>query len=167
MIADAAVRMPELTSSIGTAFKILKSLNDLNEKIKSAELKGLTGDLGVELAEAKMRLAEVLNENTQLKSNARALESPSFAPGPKCGRKSWKVVATRPDNDFGAMGVSVRSYKCSECGLSEPSSTHNSAVGYVTPRDMLAGRRGEIHAERDRKLEKARKQRQIHRQQVA
>lgn len=40
----------------------------------------------------------------------------------------------------------------------------NSAVGYVTPKDMLAGRQKEIHAERDRKLEEARKERQIRRQ---
>src|SRR5258707_9582469 len=39
----------------------------------------------------------------------------------------------------------------------------NSAVGYITPKDMLAGRQQEIHAERDRKLEAARKQRQIRR----
>jgi len=43
----------------------------------------------------------------------------------------------------------------------------NSAVVYITPKDMLAGRQQEIHAERDRKLEAARKQRQIRRQQAA
>ena len=43
----------------------------------------------------------------------------------------------------------------------------NSATGYVTPKDMLAGRPQEIHAERDRKLEVARKQRQIRRKQAA
>ena len=43
----------------------------------------------------------------------------------------------------------------------------NSATGYITPKDMLAGRQREIHAERDRKLETARKQRQIRRQQAA
>jgi len=42
----------------------------------------------------------------------------------------------------------------------------NSALGYITPKDMLAGRQQEIHAERDRKLEVERKQRQIHRQQA-
>jgi transposase InsO family protein len=42
----------------------------------------------------------------------------------------------------------------------------NSAVGYITPKDMLAGRQQEIHAGRDRKLEAARKQRQIRRQQA-
>ena len=39
----------------------------------------------------------------------------------------------------------------------------NSAIGYITPKDMLAGRQQEIHAERDRKLEEARKQRRIRR----
>ena len=43
----------------------------------------------------------------------------------------------------------------------------NSAIGYVTPKDMLAGRQQEIQAERDRKLEAARRQRQLRRQQVA
>jgi hypothetical protein len=41
------------------------------------------------------------------------------------------------------------------------------ATGYITPKDILAGRQHEIHAERDRKLEAARKQRQIRRQQAA
>ena len=43
----------------------------------------------------------------------------------------------------------------------------NSAFGYITPKDMLAGRQREIHCARDRKLETARKQRQIRRQQAA
>ena len=42
----------------------------------------------------------------------------------------------------------------------------NSATGYITPKDILAGRQQEIHVERDRKLEAARKQRQIRRQQA-
>jgi len=36
----------------------------------------------------------------------------------------------------------------------------NSAIGCITPKDMLAGRQAEIHAARDRKLEEARHQRQ-------
>jgi hypothetical protein len=39
--------------------------------------------------------------------------------------------------------------------------------GFVTPADMLAGRQGEIHTARDRKLEEARQPRQIRRQQAA
>src|SRR5206468_5250362 len=43
----------------------------------------------------------------------------------------------------------------------------NSAIGYITPKDMLAGRQQEIHAERDQKLEGARKLRQSRRQKAA
>ena len=41
------------------------------------------------------------------------------------------------------------------------------AVGYITPKDMLAARQQEIHAERDRKLDAARKMRKDRRQQAA
>ncbi|MGA8026226.1 MAG: integrase core domain-containing protein [Bryobacteraceae bacterium] len=40
----------------------------------------------------------------------------------------------------------------------------HSAIGFVTPADMLAGHQKEIHAARDRKLEEARRQRQLRRQ---
>jgi hypothetical protein len=43
----------------------------------------------------------------------------------------------------------------------------NSATGYITPKDMLAGRQRDIHAERDRKLEAARKMRKDRRKQAA
>ena len=43
----------------------------------------------------------------------------------------------------------------------------NSATGYITPKDMLAGRQEKIHEERDRKLEAARKMRKDRRQQAA
>jgi hypothetical protein len=43
--------------------------------------------------------------------------------------------------------------------------TTPSSIGYITPKDMLAGHQQEIQAERDRKLEAARQQRQIRRRQ--
>jgi transposase InsO family protein len=43
----------------------------------------------------------------------------------------------------------------------------NSATGYITPKDMLAGHQQEIQAERDRKLEAAREQRKNRRQRAA
>ena len=43
----------------------------------------------------------------------------------------------------------------------------HSAIGFVTPVDMLAGRQAEIHAARDRKLEQARQERQRCRQKAA
>ena len=43
----------------------------------------------------------------------------------------------------------------------------NSATGFITPKDLLAGRQEEIHAERDLKMETSRQQRQVRRQQAA
>jgi putative transposase len=43
----------------------------------------------------------------------------------------------------------------------------NSTNGHITPKDMLAGYKHEIQAERDRKLEAAREQRKNRRQRVA
>jgi len=43
----------------------------------------------------------------------------------------------------------------------------HSAIGFVTPADMLAGRQTEIHAARDRKLGEARQRRQKRRQEAA
>ena len=43
----------------------------------------------------------------------------------------------------------------------------HSAIGYVTPRNMLAGRQQVIHAERDRKLAAAREHRKNRRQRAA
>jgi len=43
----------------------------------------------------------------------------------------------------------------------------NSAIGYITPKDMLAGHQQEIQVDRDRKLEAAREQRKNRRQRSA
>jgi putative transposase len=43
----------------------------------------------------------------------------------------------------------------------------DSAIGYITPKDMLAGHPQEIQADRDRKLEAAREQRRNRRQRAA
>ena len=43
----------------------------------------------------------------------------------------------------------------------------NSAIGYITPKDVLAGQQQEIQAERDRKLDAAREQRKNRRQPAA
>jgi hypothetical protein len=43
----------------------------------------------------------------------------------------------------------------------------NSAIGYITPKDLLAGYHQEIQAERDRKFEAAREQRKNRRQRAA
>ena len=43
----------------------------------------------------------------------------------------------------------------------------HSAIGYITPRDMLEGRQQEIFRQRDEKLEAARERRKLRRLQAA
>jgi len=43
----------------------------------------------------------------------------------------------------------------------------HSAIGYVTPKDMLEGKQNQIHIQRNLKLEGARQMRQLRRQQAA
>ena len=43
----------------------------------------------------------------------------------------------------------------------------NSAIGYITPKDILTGHQQEIQADRDRKLEAARQERKNRRQRAA
>jgi hypothetical protein len=99
------------------------------------------------------------------------------APGPP--------LVTQPDPLLKPVAVSTRCFLMSAearailtesvlCPFhAEPTQNHynnvrlNSATGYITPKDMLVGRQQDIHAERDRKLEAARKQRQIRRKQDA
>ena len=42
----------------------------------------------------------------------------------------------------------------------------HSAIGHVTPQDMLHGRQAKNHAERDRRLDEARQPRQLRRRQA-
>ena len=58
-------------------------------------------------------------------------------------------------------------FGCPSVSLPKRTVRLHSAIGFVTPADMLAGRQKEIHDARDGKLEEARRQRQLRRQQAA
>jgi transposase len=51
--------------------------------------------------------------------------------------------------------------------MAEHIALKKNAIGYVTPKDMLAGHQQEIQAERDRKLDAAKEQRKNRRQRAA
>lgn len=116
--------MPEIIASITSAIAIVKNLSKLSDKLKNAELNGLIADLSLEMSELKMRMSELVDENTQLKAAARALDSPVHDPCPRCGKRTWKVESSRPDRDFGDMGGMIRTYKCAECAFTEDKFSH-------------------------------------------
>jgi regulator of replication initiation timing len=111
--------MSDLTISLSTAFGILKRLKDINENIKNSEFSNLIADLSVELAEVKMKLAGVIEENVKLKEQVRTLQNADGDPCPKCRKRGWEPERSKPHPEFGEMGAINRTYKCSLCGFSE------------------------------------------------
>ena len=63
--------------------------------------------------------AALAEENTTLKQRIRELEGLDGEKCPKCRRMGWRIVDSKPDPTFGDLGGTRRTYKCSECGLSE------------------------------------------------
>lgn len=111
--------MPEIISSITAAITTAKKMMEISEKIKDAELRNLVGDLSIKLADIKIQLANVTEENTQLKARVRALESTEGEKCPKCRKPGLQLESSRLHPLFGEVGVIERMYKCSLCGFSE------------------------------------------------
>jgi hypothetical protein len=111
--------MPEVFATIASALATAKKMKEISDKIKDAELRNLVGDLSLELAEIKIQLANVTEENSQLKAKVRALENTEGDPCPKCRKRGWNVESSQPDPTFGDLGGIRRTYKCSLCGFSE------------------------------------------------
>ena len=111
--------MSDLIASVSAAIDIAKRLRQVGENIRDAEIQNLVADLSLELAEAKMKLSAVLEENVALKAKVRELETSEADPCPKCRRRGWQLEDSRPDTVFGDVGGFRRIYTCSLCGFSE------------------------------------------------
>jgi hypothetical protein len=119
-IAISARKSASSPGRPGWACGILKRLRDINENIKNSEFSNLIADLHMELAEAKVKLAGVMEENIRLKEQVTALQNTEGEPCPKCRKRGWELES-RPHPIFGDAGGVNRTYKCSACGFSERS----------------------------------------------
>lgn len=108
--------MTDLTTSLATAFRIVKRLRDINENVKNSEFSNLIADLSMELAEVKIG---VIEENAKLKDENRSLRNTEGGPCPKCRKRGWGLESSKPHPEFGDMGAINRTYTCSLCGFSE------------------------------------------------
>jgi hypothetical protein len=120
--------MADILSTISTAITLASKLKTLGDRVREAEFQILLADLQIELAEVKAQVAGLLNENTDLKQQVRALQASDGEPCPRCHKRTWQLSATKPHVHFGHSGVSVRTYTCSECGFTEDR-IHDSARG--------------------------------------
>jgi hypothetical protein len=111
--------MTDIASSIATAITLAQRLREISNNIKDAEFKNLLADLSLELADVKLKLAGVLEENIDLKNQIQKLKNVDGEPCPRCRKRGWDIVDSRPDPMMGEVGAVRRTYKCSICGFSE------------------------------------------------
>jgi regulator of replication initiation timing len=111
--------MGDIVSTISTAISLASRLKKISENIKDAEFKNLLADLGLELAEVKMKLALLIEENTNLKVELNALKNAEGDPCPRCHKRGWHLEDSKPDKLFGDLGGMRRIYRCSFCGFKE------------------------------------------------
>jgi DNA-directed RNA polymerase subunit RPC12/RpoP len=94
-------------------------LREISKNIEDAEFKNILADLSLELADAKLKIADLIAENASLKDNLHSLTSATGERCPKCNNRTFQIVSTKPHKIFGDMGAKEREYKCSACGFTE------------------------------------------------
>jgi len=119
LVIHEDIVVPDLVSSLSTAISIASRLKKISENIKDAEFKNLLADLSLELADLKMKLAGVLEDNVRLKERVKDLEKVGGELCVKCHKYGWQLETSTPDPIFGPVGGIRRTYKCSFCGFSE------------------------------------------------
>ncbi|MGF1850533.1 hypothetical protein L4C44_01410 [Vibrio satsumensis] len=67
--------MSDVLGSIGQAIGLAKRLREISKNIEDAEFKNLLADLNLELADTKLALADVMEQNYQLKSEVNELKN--------------------------------------------------------------------------------------------
>ena|SRR5688572_25375111 len=111
--------MVEIISSVTNAISLVSRLRKISDNIRDAEFKNLLADLSLELADVKLKMAGLLNENLDLQNKIKELESVEGNPCPKCRKRGWQIEKSEPDRVFRKVGGIRRTYKCAFCGFSE------------------------------------------------
>ena len=76
-------------------------------------------DLSLELAEAKLKISDLVSDNVELNEKIRLLTSATGERCPKCNNLTFEIISTKPHEIFGDLGTKEREYKCSGCGFNE------------------------------------------------
>ena len=100
----------------------LPSYKDILELLKA----GATIEAQEKIMELRQAALSIQEDNVQLRNRVlelearvKELESGAGEPCPRCRKKTWIVEKSEPDPTFGRLGGIRRTYKCTECGLSE------------------------------------------------
>lgn len=110
----------DLIGSMASVLAITTRLREISKNIENAEFKNLLADLSMELADTKLKLADLIQENLVLKEKINTLSSVSLADKcPKCRKPSYELKDSVESSVFDGMGVYDRTYVCDSCGFSE------------------------------------------------
>ena len=96
--------MIEITA-ITNAITLVMRLRTISDNIRNAEIKNLLADLRPELAEVKMKMAGLMNENLELQTKIKELESVEREPCPKCRKRGWQIEKSQKQPQFGGVGI--------------------------------------------------------------
>jgi hypothetical protein len=111
--------MADLISSVSTAISLASRLREISKNIEDAEFKNIVADLSLELADAKLTIADLISENISLKENLKTLTSSAGETCPKCNNRTFQIISTKPHPVMGDIGAKERVYQCSGCEFSE------------------------------------------------
>ncbi|HAD05237.1 MAG: hypothetical protein A2091_03640 [Desulfuromonadales bacterium GWD2_61_12] len=117
--------MADIISTVSTAITLAARLREISKNIENAEFKNLLADLSLELAEAKLKFADLIAENAGLKEKIHSLTSATGERCPKCNNRTFEIISSKPHPIFGEVGSKEREYKCSGCGFSESKLIHS------------------------------------------
>ncbi len=107
--------LPTLTAAIGLSNKI----REISDKLKHAELKELLGDMRLQLADVKIGMADLIEENDTLKRQLASIQNAEGDECPKCRARKYHLEKSEPHPSFGKFGGSVKTYLCDSCGFTE------------------------------------------------
>ena len=106
----------DLLPAISRAVTLATRLRVISDRGRDGEFRGIVADLLLELAEVKLKLDELLNENAALKGQMQVNANPKGDRCPRCFEFGWRMTTSRPHGTLGAM---VQTYTCPKCGLKE------------------------------------------------
>jgi hypothetical protein len=111
--------MTDLLPAIAHAINLASRLRTIADRIRDAEFKGILADLSIELADMKLKVADLMSENAGLRAKLQEHLAPAGPPCPRCHKRGWQVVSSKPDTMFGELGGIRRTYKCPSCEFTE------------------------------------------------
>lgn len=100
----------------------LPSYKDILELLKA----GATIEAQEKIMELRQEALTIQEDNIHLRNRVleleariKELESLDGEPCPRCRKRTWVVESSKPDPKVGHLGGIRRTYKCTECGLTE------------------------------------------------